>query len=114
MRTFIIQLNSDSFKTTPYEMLKNFYLSDLPLQLKPDSTHKNLYKYWQIEHPETKQLLNKITIDIEPGESQSIVVVLKSPVCSKPIDMLSSLKITCIGISFIQKQLETGRRRLQE
>jgi hypothetical protein len=42
------------------------------------------------------------------------VVVLKTPVCSKPIDMLSSLKITCIGISFIQKQLETGRRRLQE
>ncbi len=46
IRTFTIQVNSDSFKTTPYEMLKNFYLSDLPLQLKPDSTYKNLYKYW--------------------------------------------------------------------
>jgi hypothetical protein len=42
------------------------------------------------------------------------VVVLKTPVCTKPLDMLSSLKITCVGISFIQKQLETGRRRLQE
>jgi len=28
--------------------------------------------------------------------------------------MLSSLKITCVGISFIQKQLETGKRRLLE
>ena len=95
-------------------MIKNFYSQDLPFGLKPGSVLKNMYKYWQIEHPQTRQLLNKITIDIEPGDSQSIVVVLKTPVCTKPLDMLSSLKITCIGISFIQKQLETGRRRLQE
>lgn len=57
-----------------------------------------MYKFWQIEHPFTRQLLNKITIDIEAGESQSIVVVLKTPVSAKPIDMLTSLKITCAGI----------------
>jgi hypothetical protein len=45
-RSFTIQINSDSFKTSPYEMLRNFYLQDLPFGLKPDSVFKNMYKYW--------------------------------------------------------------------
>jgi hypothetical protein len=40
--------------------------------------------------------------------------VLRTPVLPKPTDMITSLKITCSGISFIQKQLESGRRRLME
>ena len=69
MRTFTVQVNSDSFKSSAYDMLKAYYSKDLPLQLKPDASLKNLYKYWQIEHPDSKQLLNKITIDLEAGES---------------------------------------------
>ena len=114
-RIITIQLNSDSFRTTAKQLLKNFVLEDLPLKFKEDQLEsKNLYKHWSIEQPVTKQLISKVVLELEPGQTQSIIVVLRTPVVTKAIDMLTSLKITCSGISFIQKQLESGRRKLME
>jgi len=63
-------------------MLSHFNEDDLPLK-QPYSDVENLYKCWTIEQPSTKQLMHKITVELEPNESQLVVIVLKSPTLSR-------------------------------
>jgi len=78
---------------TAEQLLEPFYMADLPYK-KPQYETENIPKCWGIEHPTTKQLLNKVQIELEPSESKSIVIVCKAPQCMKPINMLSVLKVT--------------------
>lgn len=57
--------------------------------------------------------MSKITVELEPQESKSIVVVCKAPQFLKPLNLLSVLKVTQ-GKSYTVKNLETGRRKSQE
>lgn len=54
--------------TTSEALLAPFNEEDLPLK-KPYSEVENLYKNWSIEQPHTKQLMHKITVELEPYES---------------------------------------------
>lgn len=38
--------------------------------------------------------MNKVTVEIEPSESTTLVIVLKSPSVVKPANMMSMLKIS--------------------
>jgi hypothetical protein len=80
---FMVSVVSDFPKhTTPEAMLASFIEEDLPLK-QPYSDVENLYKNWSIEQPSTKQLMHKITVELMPFESKTIVIVLKSPTLAR-------------------------------
>ena len=70
---------------------------------------ENLYKCWFLEHPVTKQLTHKIALNLEASESQTLVVVLKSPTLMRVVNMLSIVKITQ-GNTYTVKDIATGKR----
>lgn len=72
-------------------MLEKFYASDLPFK---QGELEILSKYWSIEQPQTQQLQSKLSIELLPGASQTIVLVLKSPTISRPVNMVALLKIS--------------------
>ncbi len=110
---FTIQVATELPKSKSVEeILGKFYDEDLPFKYK-DEDVQNFYRCWFIEHPTTKQLMNKVTVELEASESISLVIVLKSPSVVKPANMMSMLKITT-GLNFIQKHIDSGKRRMIE
>ena len=92
--TFTVSVMSEYPRgKTAEQLLEPFYMADLPYK-KPQLETENIPKCWGIEHPTSKQLLNKVQIELEPSESKSIVIVCKAPQCMKPINMLSVIKVT--------------------
>ena len=75
------------------DILGKFYDEDLPFKYQNEDV-QNFYRCWFVEHPTSKQLMNKVTVELEPSESITLVVVLKSPSVVKPANMMSMLKIT--------------------
>lgn len=57
----------------------------------------------------TKQLTHKIALNLDANESQTLVVVLKSPTLMRVVNMLSIVKITQ-GNTYTVKDIATGKR----
>ena len=51
---------------SPKKMLASYYEEDLPFK-QPVVQVENLYKQWSIEQPQSKQLMSKITVELEPN-----------------------------------------------
>lgn len=108
-QSFTVYISSEFPKDQSVkQLLDQYYMEDLPFKA-PHTDVENLYKAWSIEQPHTKQLMSKITIELQPQEAQTLVVVLKSPTLQRTVNMMSFLKVTT-GKSFMVKQIESGKR----
>lgn len=66
-----------------------------------------------MEQPQTKQLVSKLTLTLEPFQDITLVVVLKSPTVLRLINLMSLVKITQ-GKTYNIKQLDSGKRVIKE